>query len=90
MLMKPRLDHAIGWSVRCAWPACSAPTFYFFQLHASIVMYPSFSSPLFRNAPRSCIWVLVFSPQLFSGTLALAGPQQVGGHRVVGARLGDS
>jgi membrane associated rhomboid family serine protease len=44
-----------------------------------IVMFPIFFFPFFFEVPAIFYLVLWFFSQLFSGTFALAGPQQVGG-----------
>jgi len=47
--------------------------------------FPIFFLPLFFEVPAVFYLLIWFFSQLFSGTAALAGPQQVGRHCVVGA-----
>ena len=51
----------------------------FFPTARLIVLFPIFFFPLFFEVPAIFYLVLWFFSQLFSGTLALAGPQHVGG-----------
>jgi membrane associated rhomboid family serine protease len=53
--------------------------FLFFPTARLIVMFPIFFFPFFFEVPAVFYLAIWFFAQLFSGTLALAGPQQVGG-----------
>ena len=51
----------------------------FFPTARLVVMFPIFFFPFFFEIPAVFYLALWFFTQLFSGTMALAGPQQVGG-----------
>jgi membrane associated rhomboid family serine protease len=51
----------------------------FFPTARLVVMFPIFFFPFFFEVPAVFYLAIWFFGQLFSGTLALAGPQQVGG-----------
>ncbi|MEY2544213.1 MAG: hypothetical protein QOE81_1674, partial [Verrucomicrobiota bacterium] len=51
----------------------------FFPTARLIVLFPIFFFPLFFEVPAVFYLAIWFFGQLFSGTAALAGPQQVGG-----------
>ena len=51
----------------------------FFPTARLVVMFPIFFFPFFFEVPAVFYLAIWFFTQLFSGTLALAGPQQVGG-----------
>src|SRR5437762_1516905 len=53
--------------------------FLFFPTARLLVMFPIFFFPFFFEIPAVFYLALWFFTQLFSGTMALAGPQQVGG-----------
>ena len=53
--------------------------FLFYPTARLIVMFPIFFFPFFFEVPAVFYLAIWFFAQLFSGTLALAGPQQVGG-----------
>jgi len=53
--------------------------FLFYPTARLIVMFPIFFFPFFFEVPAVFYLAIWFFVQLFSGTLALAGPQQVGG-----------
>jgi membrane associated rhomboid family serine protease len=53
--------------------------FLFFQTARLVVVFPIFFFPFFFELPAVFYLALWFFIQLFSGTMALAGPQQVGG-----------
>src|SRR5207237_1260691 len=51
----------------------------FFPTARLVVLFPIFFLPLFFEVPAVFYLAIWFFSQLFSGTAALAGPQQVGG-----------
>src|SRR6267142_5776623 len=53
--------------------------FLFFPTARLIVLFPIFFFPFFFEVPAVFYLAIWFFSQLFSGTAALAGPQQVGG-----------
>jgi membrane associated rhomboid family serine protease len=53
--------------------------FLFFPTARLVVVFPIFFFPFFFELPAVFYLALWFLTQLFSGTMALAGPQQVGG-----------
>jgi membrane associated rhomboid family serine protease len=53
--------------------------FLFYPTARLIVLFPIFFLPFFFEVPAVFYLAIWFFAQLFSGTLALAGPQQVGG-----------
>jgi membrane associated rhomboid family serine protease len=53
--------------------------FLFFPTARLLVLFPIFFFPFFFEIPAVFYLALWFFIQLFSGTMALAGPQQVGG-----------
>ena len=53
--------------------------FLFYPTARLIVLFPIFFFPFFFEVPAVFYLAIWFFAQLFSGTLALAGPQQVGG-----------
>jgi membrane associated rhomboid family serine protease len=53
--------------------------FLFYPTARVIVMFPIFFFPFFFEVPAVFCLAIWFFAQLFSGTLALAGPQQAGG-----------
>jgi membrane associated rhomboid family serine protease len=53
--------------------------FLFYPTARLIVLFPIFFFPFFFEMPAVFYLAIWFFAQLFSGTLALAGPQQVGG-----------
>src|ERR1700730_10562107 len=84
---EPRLDRAIGWSVRCAGRRARCLPSAFSNCAPHCLVAHLFLPLLFRNARGLVSWVLVFHP-VIQWHARFGWPAASRRHRVVGARRG--